>query len=89
MQLAYFFHSAPEQIQRDFLEHPADVYSPGCLLYAIYCGHVPYLDGTIFYHDQYTPTRGPRLTESSVPESMYCVLHRSIAKDRDRRYQRA
>ena len=91
MQLTHFSRGALEQITHDSLDYRTDIYSLGCLLYVIYCGGVPYPDGNIFYHHQHppSPSSGPRLSASSVPLSMCCVLHQCTAKDRDRRYQRA
>ena len=84
------FYMSPEQIRRDFLDHRTDIYSLGCLLYVMYTGDVPFPEGNVFYHHQHTEPPTPEsLVVNGLPPGVSDVLLKTLAKDREQRFQRA
>ena len=81
---------SPEQAQgsRD-LNEGTDIYSFGVVLYEIVVGKVPFNADTPFsiIHDHiYTPLPIPRTVNPHVPEDVELVLLKSLAKNRDDRF---
>jgi tRNA A-37 threonylcarbamoyl transferase component Bud32 len=82
---------SPEQArgERD-LDARTDIYSFGVLLYELVVGRVPFNADTPFsiIHDHiYTPLPLPRSLNPRVPEAVERTLLKSLAKDRDHRFQ--
>jgi serine/threonine-protein kinase len=75
---------APEQIKGDPVDHRADVYSLGCLLFECLTGHAPYPRdievGVLWAHVETPP---PSLTEerSDLPPEVDDVVALAMAKD--------
>ena len=75
---------APEQIKGDPVDHRADVYSLGCLLFECLTGHAPYPRdievGVLWAHVETPP---PSLTEErpDLPPEVDDVLALAMAKD--------
>jgi DNA-binding beta-propeller fold protein YncE len=75
---------APEQIKGDPVDHRADVYSLGCLLFECLSGHAPYPRdievGVLWAHVETPP---PSLTEErpDLPQEVDDVLALAMAKD--------
>jgi serine/threonine protein kinase len=83
---------SPEQGQgvRD-LDQGTDMYSLGVLLYEIVVGRVPFNADTPFsiIHDHiYTPLPLPTAVNPNVPEVVERVLLKSLAKDREDRFEK-
>lgn len=82
---------SPEQAMgKKDLDARTDVYSFGVMLYEMVVGQVPFSADTPFsiIHDHiYTPLPLPRAVNPNVPEEVQRVLLKSLAKDRDDRYQ--
>lgn len=81
---------SPEQAQgsRD-LDDGTDIYSFGVVLYEIVVGKVPFNADTPFsiIHDHiYTPLPIPRVVNPHVPEEVELVLLKSLAKNREDRF---
>jgi serine/threonine protein kinase len=81
---------SPEQAQgsRD-LNEGTDIYSFGVVLYEIVVGKVPFNADTPFsiIHDHiYTPLPIPRTVNPHVPEEVELVLLKSLAKNREDRF---
>lgn len=82
---------SPEQAMgKKDLDGRTDIYSLGVMLYEMVVGRVPFNADTPFsiIHDHiYTPLPLPQSVNSSVPEPVQRVLLKSLAKDRDDRFQ--
>ena len=82
---------SPEQAMgKKDLDARTDIYSFGVMLYEMVVGQVPFSADTPFsiIHDHiYTPLPLPRSVNPNVPESVQRVLLKSLAKNREDRYQ--
>jgi serine/threonine-protein kinase len=82
---------APEQARDSALaDVRSDIYSLGCTLYHMLAGQPPFPDGglgeRLFKHMQVEPT-DVREFNTDVPEGLWAVLRRMLAKRPDDRYQ--
>lgn len=79
----------PEQARGSKVDHRADVYGVGAILYRSLTGRLPFSgdDPTAVLAAVVTkePPR-PRAVEPSVPEGLELIIERAMAKERDRRY---
>jgi hypothetical protein len=79
----------PEQARGSKVDHRADVYGVGAILYRALTGRLPFSgdDPTAVLAAVLTkePPR-PRTVEPSVPEGLELIIERAMAKERDRRY---
>jgi serine/threonine protein kinase len=81
---------SPEQAMgKKDLDAKTDIYSFGVMLYELVVGQVPFNADTPFsiIHDHiYTPLPLPQAVNSNVPEPVQRVLLKSLAKNRDDRF---
>jgi serine/threonine-protein kinase len=79
----------PEQARGTKVDHRADVYGVGAILYRALTGRLPFSgdDPTAVLAAVLTkePER-PRAVEPSVPEGLELIIEHAMAKDRERRY---
>jgi serine/threonine protein kinase/streptogramin lyase len=75
---------APEQIKGDPVDHRADVYSLGCLLFECLTGHAPYPRdievGVLWAHVE-TPPPSPTEERPDLPPEVDDVVSLAMAKD--------
>jgi serine/threonine-protein kinase len=86
-------YMSPEQCRgAGGLDHRTDIYSWGCILYAMLCRRPPFLAQSfgelIVAHLQEAPTR-PRQIDPMIPESLENIVLRALAKDPSARQQNA
>ncbi|HEY2289180.1 MAG TPA: serine/threonine-protein kinase [Thermoanaerobaculia bacterium] len=85
-------YMAPEQIQGKEVDHRADLFSLGVVLYEMLTRHKPFQGENLtvvshrIVYDQFTPLRE---YARDVPPGVDRVLNRALEKDPGRRYQRA
>lgn len=83
-------YAAPEQARGEKVDHRADIFSAGVLLYELLSGTWPFAGKTAIdvrhavLHDEPKPVSGLRGTE--IPEGLQSVLDRALAKEPSRRY---
>ncbi|HEV3116442.1 MAG TPA: protein kinase [Gemmataceae bacterium] len=85
-------YMAPEQARGDALDHRADLFSLGSVLYAMCTGRPPFCGSTAFsvlrqVADQ--PARPVRSVNAEVPAWLETVIGRLMANDPDERFQSA
>jgi serine/threonine protein kinase len=80
---------SPEACRGDDVDHRADLYSFGVLLYLMLCGRVPFEDENLLKVLQMqvsAPLPSPRSINPEVSLELAAVLERALAKDPDARY---
>jgi serine/threonine protein kinase len=84
---------APEQCRgAGQVDHRADLYSIGCIMYCMLCGRPPFIysgAGELIAAHLYEPPAPPRSLEPTVPEALEAVVMRALAKKREDRYRDA
>jgi serine/threonine-protein kinase len=83
---------APEQIQGKKVDHRADIYSLGCVLYDALTGAVPFpRDSTLasLWAHVHEPPPQPSLARANIPVGLDAVIAKALAKDPVDRYQTA
>jgi eukaryotic-like serine/threonine-protein kinase len=85
-------YMAPEQIQGKEVDHRADLFSLGVVLYEMLTHHKPFQGDNLtvvshrIVYDHFTP---PRDYVRELPPGVEAILARALEKDPGRRYQRA
>ncbi|MBM4345734.1 MAG: protein kinase [Deltaproteobacteria bacterium] len=79
------FYMAPEQLTGGKVDHRADVYALGVLLYRMLAGELPFRDGNIFAAHVLEPVPDPRRYNPHLPEPAVQLLMRMLAKAADQR----
>ncbi len=77
-------YMAPEQARGEHVDHQADVYSVGGILYRCVTGHKPYdgEDGAMVLTQVLTEEpRRPRVVDSTVPGELELVIERAMARN--------
>ncbi|MCP3141261.1 serine/threonine protein kinase [Pyxidicoccus xibeiensis] len=87
-----FLYLAPEQVSQERLDHRADIFALGTMLYEITTGKQPFAKPTtegILYAIRYEDPAPPHLLRADYPEALSRIIMRCLTKDRAQRYQRA
>ncbi|NMO21701.1 protein kinase domain-containing protein, partial [Pyxidicoccus fallax] len=87
-----FLYLAPEQVSQERLDHRADIFALGTMLYEITTGKQPFAKPTtegILYAIRYEDPAPPHLLRDDYPEALSRIIMRCLTKDRSQRYQRA
>jgi serine/threonine protein kinase len=87
-------YMAPEQSKDVLLDHRADLYSLGVILYEMLMGRVPFdsdnpLSVLLSHSSQAPPRFSDIRPELTVPEGFEAVVFKALSKDRAQRYQSA
>lgn len=85
-------YCAPEQIAGLIIDHRADLYAFGVLLFRMLTGVMPFegpeLPRVIYAH-MHTPPPSVKLFAPSVPDALEHLVHRCLAKDPSARFENA
>ncbi len=85
-------YMAPEQVLGEEINHQADIYSLGVILYEMAAGHPPYEGNsplTIMMKHVNEPLPDIRLSNSNLPTAFATVLAKALAKKPQDRYESA
>jgi serine/threonine-protein kinase len=83
---------APEQLNSHNVDSRADIYSLGCTMYYLLCGHSPFPDGTVAERLLKLQTADPRPISDirpDVPQRLLEICCRMMAKRPEDRFQTA
>jgi serine/threonine protein kinase len=84
------FYMAPETCRGDAIDHRADIYSLGVLLYQLLCGQLPFHDDNLLKVIQLqvaAPLRPPRDLVPDISDQLDRVICKALEKDPADRYQ--
>ena len=87
-----FLYLAPEQVSQERLDHRADIFALGTMLYEITTGKQPFSKPTtegILYAIRNEDPLPPHLLRADYPEPLSRIIMKCLMKDRRQRYQRA
>ncbi len=82
-------YMAPEACRGDEIDHRADIYSLGVLMYQLWCGRVPFDDDNLLKVLQMQvsdPVPPPQAARPGLPQEIEAVILRALEKDPDRRF---
>ncbi len=80
---------APEACRGDDVDHRADIYSLGILMYLMFCGRVPFEDASLLKVLQMqvgSPLPPPRSIQPNLAPEIAAVISHALAKDPEDRY---
>jgi eukaryotic-like serine/threonine-protein kinase len=83
-------YMAPETCRGEAIDHRADIYSVGVLMYQLICGQLPFYDENLLkvIHLQVSqPLRPPRELVPDMSEELDLVIRKALEKDAADRYQ--
>jgi serine/threonine-protein kinase len=87
-----FLYLAPEQLTQDKLDHRADLFALGTLLYELTVGKSPFYRNTteaVIYSIRMEDPAPPQTVVPGYPPALSRIVMKCLEKDRDRRYQTA
>lgn len=79
-------YMSPEQVQGKPVDHRADLYSLGVMLYEMASGQPPFLEGDLAYHHVFTE---PKPISRSVPKEFADIVMKCLSKKPEDRFQSA
>jgi serine/threonine protein kinase len=74
------YFMAPEQAIGGELDHRADLYAFGVILFHMLTGEMLFQEGDLAYHHQHTPPPDPRIYASDVPDPLAELILQLLAK---------
>jgi len=83
------YYMSPEQVLGRDVDHRADLYSLGVMLFELATGGVPFDSGEVAYHHRHTPVPDPQSLRPDLPDSLAQLILRLLEKDPDARFQSA
>jgi hypothetical protein len=87
-----FLYLSPEQVAQEKLDHRADIFALGTMMYEITTGKSPFAKPTtegILYAIRSEDPSPPHLLKDDYPTELSRIIMRCLLKDRSQRYQRA
>ena len=85
-------YMAPEQVQGSKIDHRADLYALGLILYEMVTGDVPFHADTtlqLMYQRVHEAPKSPKTLNPELPEWMVRVIMKCLERDPQQRYQTA
>ncbi|QRO02545.1 protein kinase [Archangium violaceum] len=86
-----FLYLSPEAVMQERLDHRADIFALGTMLYEITTGRSPFSRPTteaILYGIRFETPSPPHLIRDDYPQELSRIVMKCLAKDRGQRYQR-
>jgi serine/threonine protein kinase len=87
-----FLYLAPEQLTTEPLDHRADLFALGTLLYELTTGRSPFYRTSteaVIYSIRMEDPAPPSTVRRGYPEALWEIISHCLEKDRERRYQSA
>lgn len=83
------YYMSPEQVLGRDVDHRADLYSLGVMLFELATGGVPFDSGEVAYHHRHTPVPDPQSLRPDLPDSFATLILRLLEKEPEARFQSA
>ena len=80
------YYMAPEQLDGSNVDHRADIYALGVVLFRMFTGHLPFSDGNIFVAHAVEPVPDPRKFNRDLTPEAVAVVMKAMAKKAQDRY---
>lgn len=87
-----FLYLAPEQLSQEVIDHRADLFAVGTMLYEITTGKSPFFRSTteaVIFAIRSEDPPPPHLVRADYPLALSRIVMKCLVKDRARRYQEA
>ena len=87
-----FLYLSPEQLSQDRIDHRADLFALGTMLYEVATGKSPFYKATteaVIYAIRAEDPPPPQLARRDFPPELSRIVMKCLVKDRARRYQQA
>jgi serine/threonine-protein kinase len=87
-----FLYLSPEAVMQERLDHRADIFALGTMLYEVTTGRSPFSRPTteaILYGIRFETPSPPHLIRDDYPQELSRIVMKCLVKDRNQRYQRA
>ncbi len=79
-------YMAPEQLMGGRVDHRADIYALGVMIFRLLTGVLPFQDGNVFAAHAVEPVPDPRMFNPSLPAAIVPVIEKAMAKQPSHRY---
>ncbi|MCA9693056.1 MAG: serine/threonine-protein kinase [Nannocystaceae bacterium] len=83
-------YMSPEQAQGIRVDHRADIYAVGVIMYELLTGQVPFTADSfmgILTQHMFEAPKSPRAIQASIPDEVERIILKAMQKDRDLRFQ--
>ncbi len=87
-----FLYLSPEQLSQERIDHRADIFALGTMMYELTVGKSPFYKATteaVIYAIRAEEPPPPHLTRRDFPMGLSRIIMRCLQKDRSKRYQQA
>ena len=84
--LGTLHYISPEQVQGQEVDHRADIWAFGVLLYEMLTGSPPFTEGDLAYHQVNTPAPEVKETLEDIPDGLNDIIKKCLEKDPEARY---
>ena len=83
------YYMAPEQLDGSNVDHRADLYALGVVVFRMFTGYLPFSEGNIFVAHAVEPVPDPRKFNSKLDEKALHIVQKAMAKKPKDRYSTA
>lgn len=83
------YYMAPEQLDGSAVDHRADLYALGVVIFRMFTGYLPFSEGNVFVAHAVEPVPDPRKFNAKLDERAVRIVNKAMAKKPKDRYAAA